>query len=115
MKVTLNRSMRIGGRLYRTGDAAPLARQHARVLIATGRAKAFVEKPQAAATPPPPAAPPVMQEQPVHVEHAVAEPERIHHEFHQTPPAPKAATEAVKTQPKAAAAKKASTGQKVEK
>lgn len=114
MKVTLTRNMRIGGRLYRTGDAAPIARQHARVLIATGRAKTFVEKPQAA-TPPPTATPPVMQEQPVHVEHAAAEPERIHHEFHQTAPAPKAAAEAVKTQPKAAAAKKASTGQKVEK
>lgn len=111
MKVTLNRRMRLGGRMYATGDAASLARHHARVLIATGRAKAFVaEAPAPAAAPP--VVQPVAQEPPVSVEHA-SEPERIHHDFHQ--PSTARTAEASKAGSKAPAAKKAPSGQKVDK
>lgn len=114
MKVTLNRRMRLGGRMYATGDAASLARQHARVLIATGRAKTFVEPTAAPPTPAP--VPAVVTQDVVHESsHAASAQQEIHHDFHQTSPAAaKAAAEAVRTQQKAAA-KKTSTGQKVEK
>lgn len=115
MKVTLTRNMRIGGRMYRTGDAAPLARQHARVLIATGRAKQFVEPPVAAAPAP---TPPLVARQvhqaeiglPAHPEHSGA-----HHDANNEGEAAPAA-EAVRSAPyKAAPAAKRSPGPKVTK
>lgn len=38
-KIIMNKTMHLGGRTYRTGDAAQLARQDARVLVAIGHAK----------------------------------------------------------------------------
>ena len=109
MKVTLNRRMRIGGRQYMTGDAASLSRAHARVLVAVGHAKHFVEKP--AAKPVVPPAPAAHRTVEFSGTHADAGSTHDHHEAHQEAK-PAAAT---RYAPKATAAPKKAPGQKIEK
>lgn len=114
MKITMTKNMRIDGRMYRTGDAAPVSRAHARVLIATGRAKEFVAKPVVAAKTQV-ATPPAAATQEQHVEHAAdaAAPPRIHHDFHQ--PSPSRHAEAGKAGAKTSTAAKKPAGPKIEK
>ena len=109
MKVTLNRRMRIGGRQYMTGDAASVSRANARVLVAVGHAKHFVDKPAAKTVVPP--APAAHRTVEFSGTHAGAGSIHDHHEAHQETRHAAAA----RTAPKATAAPKKAPGQKIEK
>lgn len=80
-KVTVSKNMRIGGKLYRTGDAAPVSRANARVLVAIGHAVPHVEKqarPKVSAHTTQVAAPkPVTAGHPIHTAHV--ETDHDHH------------------------------------
>lgn len=117
MKLTISKSIKLGGKQYRTGDAAEVARRYARVLLATGHGVPYVEKAARAAKPTtqPVSAPkpiPAVESIPT-VHEEVARHHEDHHEAGHHEAAPKTVEASVKAAPKAAPAK--SAGSKVDK